>query len=434
MNDVDLERELRDALHREAAAIVPGDRRAAILAAARATTDHEDGHRGWLAPVASAAAVAAIAGGLAWGLSQDDEPRTPLVPAVTTSRTVGPGPLTPTPSPSATTSRSPSTAQPSPSATTTPSLPATTAPSPSGTTGPSLTGPSLIAPSLPGPSVTGPSPSATPPLSPPSTAGSPTSAPAPATTSAALPAYFVGSVGDSTSPGRYGLYREFLPATLPLGATDAERARAAVALAMNAQPLTNLEPYLQPWSGTSVTSVSVTGSRITVTLDGSGPTGFDAAQTRLAVQELVWTAQAAVGRGTIPVTFAVTDGSTRLFGTYPTSATYNRSTAAQGGDQDLAPIWVMDPPRGRVLPAGSSVVVTGQATVWEAALRWRLSSGAATVASGATTASAGAPARGSWRVDVGPLPAGDYTFVAYATSARNGTDVVAQTSRSFTVR
>ena len=91
------------------------------------------------------------------------------------------------------------------------------------------------------------------------------------------------------------------------GATPAQKAKAAVAVAMNAQPFTNYEPYLQPWSGTSVKNVTVTPSLITITLSGPGANGFTAAQTKLAVQELVWTAQAAIGQGTIPVKFVVAE-------------------------------------------------------------------------------------------------------------------------------
>ena len=144
------------------------------------------------------------------------------------------------------------------------------------------------------------------------------------TTQVALPAYFVGAA-NRTGDRRLGLYREFVRTALPAGATPAQKAKAAVAVAMKIQPSANIERYVQPWSGTSVRGLTVTPKLITITLSGPGvKRSYTAAQTRLAVQGLVWTAQAAVGRGPIPVKFAVPNGSTKLFGTYPTTRTYDR--------------------------------------------------------------------------------------------------------------
>jgi len=177
-------------------------------------------------------------------------------------------------------------------------------------------------------------------------------APAPnaigATTQVALPAYFVGA--NSGTADKFGLYREFVRTAVPVAATTAQKAKAALNVAMNAQPFTNFEPYVQPWSGTKVENVTVTPSLITITLSGPGANGFTPEQTRLAVQELVWTAQAAIGQGTIPVKFVVTAGSPMLFGTYATDTTYNRP-AKDLQYQDLAPIWILSPVRGQVFPA-----------------------------------------------------------------------------------
>jgi hypothetical protein len=252
-----------------------------------------------------------------------------------------------------------------------------------------------------------------------------------ATTPVALPAYFVGAI--SSTGDRFGLYREFVRTAMPVGATSAQKAKAAVAVAMNAQPFTNYEPYLQPWSGTSVKKVTVTASLITVTLSGPGARGFTAEQTRLAVQELVWTAQAAVGKGTIPVKYVIADGSTKLFGTYPTNRTYNRP-AKDLHYRDLAPIWINSPVRGQVLPARTAVVAKGESCAFEATTQWQLKKGAKIVKSGFTTATSGCPTRGTWQVGLGVLPAGSYTFRMYELSMEDGKGVVAETSKPFTVR
>jgi len=251
------------------------------------------------------------------------------------------------------------------------------------------------------------------------------------TTQVALPAYFVGA--NSGTGDRYGLYREFVRTAVPVGATPSQKAKAAVAVAMNAQPFTNFEPYVQPWSGTQVDDVTVTPSVITITLSGPGGSGFTPEQTRLAVQELVWTAQAAVNQGTIPVTFVVADGSTKLFGTYPLDTTYNRP-AKELWYEDLAPIWIITPARGEVFPAASAVVASGESCAFEAQTAWELKQGSTTVKSGNTMASSGCPIRGTWKVDLGVLAAGDYTFRMFEVSMKDGTGLVAETSKPFAVK
>ena len=252
-----------------------------------------------------------------------------------------------------------------------------------------------------------------------------------ATSQVALPAYFVGA--SSGTGDRFGLYREFVRTAVPVDATPAQKAKAAVTVAMNAQPFTNFEPYVQPWSGQSVKDVTVTPSLITITVSGSSASGFTSEQTKLAVQELVWTAQAAVGQGTIPVKFVVADGSTTLFGTYPTSQTYNRP-AKDLQYQDLAPIWIIAPERGHVYKAGTSVVVTGESCAFEATTQWQLKKSGNAVRSGTTTASSGCPSRGTWTVNLGALASGDYSFRMFEVSMQDGKGVVAETSKPFTVR
>lgn len=252
-----------------------------------------------------------------------------------------------------------------------------------------------------------------------------------ATTQVALPAYFVGA--NSGTGDRFGLYREFVRTAVPAGATPAQKAKAAVAVAMNAQPFTNYEPYVQPWSGTKVEDLTASSSLITITLSGPGATGFTPEQTRLAVQELVWTAQAAIGQGPVPVKFVIADGSPTLFGTYVTDKTYNRPVR-ELQYQDLAPIWITSPDRDQVFRAGVPVVAKGESCAFEATTQWQLKKSGTTVKSGFTTASSGCPVRGTWQVPLGVLAAGDYTFRMYEVSMQDGQGVVAETSKPFTVK
>ena len=192
------------------------------------------------------------------------------------------------------------------------------------------------------------------------------------------------------------------------------------------------EPSPRPWADTTVLKVTVADGRIAVELSDAGPAGLPSEQARLAVQGLVWTATAAVGGGNLPVRFSVADGATSLLGAYPTSEAYTRP-AADATYQDLAPIWVDAPAPGAGLPAGRPVVASGTASVFEATVQWRLTRSGAEVVKGFSTASIGAPGRGTWTADLGRLPAGTYTFTAYERSAEDGS-VRAQDQSTFTVR
>jgi hypothetical protein len=239
-------------------------------------------------------------------------------------------------------------------------------------------------------------------------------------------------VGNEGSGRRYGLFRQFVSATVPGDATAAQKAQAALSAALESRTGGRATPYLRPWAGTTVEHVTLSDQLITVGLSGAGAAGVPAEQSRLAVQQLVWTATAAVGDAGLPVRFEVADGATALFGTYPTGSTYSRP-AADATYQDLAPIWVERPATGTTVPADRAVVASGTASVFEATVQWRLTRSGAEVTKGFTTASTGAPGRGTWTVDLGRLPAGAYTFTAFAQSAEDGR-VQASDDSTFTVR
>jgi hypothetical protein len=213
--------------------------------------------------------------------------------------------------------------------------------------------------------------------------------------------------------------------------TDDAKALAAVARAMDLQPFSSTAGYLTPWASTRVQAVSVTSTRITVTLSGPGRTGLDREVQRLAVQQLVWTAQAAVGKGTIPVTFRLADGSSALFGRFPAADLYNRPPTSEYY-RDLAPVWITAPSRGQVLKAGSSIHIAGEASVFEATLQWSVTRGDSPVRNGMAMASIGAPGRGTWSVDLPPLDAGTYTVSAWWSSPKDGS-ILDRTSVTFTV-
>ena len=290
---------------------------------------------------------------------------------------------------------------------------------------------------VPGGSVR-PQPSASPSADPSATdaplpsSAAPTPTPTAAGTLAALPVYYAAPIGDDARMVR--LYREWL--TVPgvtQGAEDRVRARAAVELAMTAVP-PGTDGYLRTWDGVDLVDVSVTDDRITITLSGPGTTAFPEDTERVSVQQLVWTVQAAVGRGTIPVRFELADGSEAMFGTQPVDRSYNRPASRDLYHEDLAPIWVTAPTRGQVLPAGRVVTVAGEACVFEATVSWELLRDGDVVDEGFVTASVGAPGRGTYEIPLGSLDPGSYAVRVFELSAEDGTKVSAETTMPFTVR
>jgi hypothetical protein len=156
---------------------------------------------------------------------------------------------------------------------------------------------------------------------------------------------------------------------------------------------------------------------------------------RISVQQLVWTAQAAVGEGPVPVRFVVSDGSDELFGRLPTDRDYNRPPSTDLYYEDLAPIWVNSPTRGEVVD-GSDVVVSGEATTFEGAFSWELldSTDGSVLRSGTGQASAGGPERGTYEIPLGDLDPGEYQIRVFELSAADGVTVSAERTIPFSVR
>ena len=371
-----VERQLRRSLTSEADRITPHDRLGTILHEAHEAgpvAGSGAGARRWLRPLAAAAAVALVAAG-AWAAThggKDELLPTPPQSSgpVATSRTTG------------------------------------STPSPTGQV-----------------------------TSPPTSGGSATSVPpAPSTASVSLPVYFLGPVGDDKPT--YKLFRDFIKGEVPTGATAEEKAKAALVLAINAQPYTNTDGYLQPWSGQTIGAVTVTPRLITVDLANAGnPAAVVGEENkRLAIQELVWTAQAAVQQGNVPVKFTVHGKAAKLFGTISTTQTFTRP-APDRLYEDLAPIWITAPTRDQVLPAGKPVTVKGLAIVFEANVSWELRRGTTQLKTGHATASIGAPMQGEYSFSLGVLAPGDYSIRVFELSMEGNDKVVGEKTVSFSVK
>ncbi|WP_323097133.1 Gmad2 immunoglobulin-like domain-containing protein [Intrasporangium sp. YIM S08009] len=380
-----VEERLRRGLADDAAAIVPSDRLGVILTEARTSPARAGGtgpggstgpggrpHR-WLVPVAAAAAAVLVAGGV-WAATRGGSPTPPVAGQPTTA-------VASTSAPSA--SSSPSATQPS-------TVPTQTAQGPS---------------SQPVP---------------------------PATTSASVPVYYVGPLvtGGSSGASDLRLFREFVRTSVTTPARPEGRALAALKLAMGNVPSSSA--YVSPWVGVSPVSVTLDGSgRIVVTLSDGLPSGA-AASADLAVQQLVWTAQAGMGQGTKPVVLVVKGGGDVAPG-MPSGQAHQRPGDAMGVYDVLSPLWVDEPARGATVPAGQRLTVKGVASTFEANVEWQLLRGGSVVASGNTTASVGAPERGAYTFRTKALPAGDYVVRVLESSPKDGSPDAEQLI-PFTVR
>jgi hypothetical protein len=190
-----------------------------------------------------------------------------------------------------------------------------------------------------------------------------------------LPVWFVGDTGVGPR-----LFEE-----VHLGTGDT----AALRLAVRGS---SFDPdYRSPWpAGTSVDSVQAGRDAVTVHLLGDAdltarPASMSAAEARIAVQQLVRTAQAAPGRSGLPVDFEVASRPVkRLLG-----VDVSRPVAATPGDEVLSPVSISSPAemKGRSLdPLSSPLTVTGHAAAFEANVQWELMQGDTVVEHGFTTA------------------------------------------------
>lgn len=377
---------LRDALGSDAAQVMPGHRLDAILAAAheRRDVDAATRRRRWLVSGAAAAAVVVVGGTV---VVANRPSTTPVVSSPVTS-----------------------TSLPSAGSATTPSLGTSPTSVPTRTAPPAVT---VAPPTSPtGPTTTT---SSAPPASPSSQAPE-----APART-VSLPVYYAGPVAPGSD--RLVLFREFVPS--PSGMEEITALRKAVAVAPKGST------YVPLWGVVQVDGVDISDDRIVIALD-QALTGVTDAQGAIAVQQLVWTAQAAAGKA-LPVRFTVADGATEVAPGQPTSGTYSRPTDPVAVYQLLSPLFIDAPSRGAVLKAGSAVKVTGVASTNEANVGWQVLSGDRVIASGAATAAVSAPSRGGFSIAVGPLPASDYVIRVFEESARDGS-VAAEQRMPFTVR
>ena len=225
--------------------------------------------------------------------------------------------------------------------------------------------------------------------------------------SASVPVYFVGTTGVGPR-----LYREFQRQDVCPGVECLMTAAVRTAVSGSAQD----PDYRVPWpAGTSVKQVTYNGDVLTVDLSGNihdRPSGMSRKEAASAVQQVIYSAQAALGQGRPPVQLLV-DGqhSDQVLGE-PSA----EPLAAGSADSVLASVLIDSPAEGSTV--GTRFEVRGQAATFEANVVWELKRGNATVRNGFTTATECCTLSPySFTVSA---PPGRYTLVVHDTNEATG--------------
>lgn len=240
-----------------------------------------------------------------------------------------------------------------------------------------------------------------------------------------VPVYLIGD----TERAGPRLYREF-----QRGEGDP---LTAARTALTSPPL---DPdYRTAWSATQLLTLSFDGvgpdGVVGATVDPSvrsRPAGMSRAEARAAVQQVVYTAQAAL-QERVPVGFYTDEGPIdRVFGV-PTSEPLANAEALSV----LSHVNLTSPEQGAVV-TGDTLAVSGVGTSFEANLGWEVRQGTTVVDSGYATLEGWMEPRlfpFETSVDIAGLEPGDYTFWITTDDPTGGTEGVGAMTddRAFTV-
>ena len=179
----------------------------------------------------------------------------------------------------------------------------------------------------------------------------------------AVPVYWLGEA----AAGRR-LYREFQRQDVCAG--EACLLEASVRTAVGGRPADPDYGSLWP-AGTKVDNVGYDGTVITIDLSGDlrEPTpSMDDSLARLTVQQLVYSAQAGLGKGPVPVQLLLEGQHTDTIFGQPAA----EPLTAANPDEVEAPVQVDNPSNGAQVPR--TFTVTGRAATFEANVVWELKS------------------------------------------------------------
>lgn len=233
---------------------------------------------------------------------------------------------------------------------------------------------------------------------------------APPSGEAAVPVYWVGD-----TPQGLRLYREF-----QRDAVAGEPLVAAVTTAVEGSP--DDPDYRSGWpEGAGVAGASYDGDLITVDLSGDlrdRPAGMSEDQAAIAVEQLIYTAQAAVGEGRLPVQLLIDGERTDQVLGIPASE------PLANGDQlsTLALVNITSPAEGETV--SGSIEASGVASSFEATVPIEIRRGDEVVVSTFATAEGFMDRLYPWTttVDISKLAPGEYTFVAMTSDPSGGAE------------
>jgi hypothetical protein len=224
------------------------------------------------------------------------------------------------------------------------------------------------------------------------------------------------------------LTREFQSDTV-----SGSKETAAIRLAVEGQALDPDYRTLWP-SGSGVAAVGVAngGGQIAVDLTGDlrdRPSGMTQEQAELAVQQVVYTAQAVVGQGRLPVTISLNgEGTDQVLGV-PASGSLSNAPE----NDTLALVSVSSLSDGETV--NDRFVVSGVANSFEATVPWEVRQGDQVVAKGSATADGWMDKLYPWTttVNVSKLAPGTYTFAAMTDDPSGGAEGAGPTEDTKTI-
>lgn len=232
-------------------------------------------------------------------------------------------------------------------------------------------------------------------------------------TQRAVGVYYVGD-----TPQGPRLYREFHRLRVADGA--AGTVGPAIAQALDRADDSD---YRDLWpDGTQASVQGATGSEVTLSLSNAAldlrdrPAGTSAAEAEAAVQQLVYTAQAALQQR-LPVRFLVGGQPTDSLLGVDVSGPVTNGPALE----TLALVSISEPPEG--VEVTGSFRASGVASSFEATVPWEIRKGDKVVKRGFSTASGWMDKLYPWQTDPIPvtdLPEGTYTFVASTDDPSDG--------------
>jgi hypothetical protein len=237
----------------------------------------------------------------------------------------------------------------------------------------------------------------------------------------AVPVYYVGD----TAHGKK-LFREFQQQQVCAG--DECLMKASTTSALTGPPVD--ADYASPWpAGTGLRAVSYEGGTLTIDLTGDlhdRPAGMSQADAQLAVEQLMYSAQAGLGQGRPPVQLLLGGKHSDTVLGVPTA----EPLAAGNPDDVLAPVEIDSPADGATV--SGTFTVTGRAATFEANVVWELKQGGTVVKKGFTTAQECCTlAPYSFEVTA---PAGDYTLVVHDTDESGQGLPVNEDTKEITVQ